>query len=224
MEKAKNAFERAMSFVSVCLLTRESQPFCASASMLVTKWHNFLTKANLQSTVRKNATVKLARRRFVVIMAREIVDDLDKLLSVLLPRVQTALEQCKDLSELLEVVILADEFGKRVIVVNTSNEIAGDGDVPHFGIGLARRMQVPSPGKQADVMIEAIENHVLQEGRPVELTPVGHHLCKLIAFGSLYFRLLSVFRGALKCVVFSSPLKVLKVAGKQLSPMLSLNF
>lgn len=56
--------------------------------------------------------------------------------------------------------ILADEFGKRVIVVDTSNEIAGDGDVPHPGIGLARRMQVPSPEKQADVMIEAVENHM----------------------------------------------------------------
>ncbi|MCX7642226.1 MAG: AAA family ATPase [Armatimonadetes bacterium] len=56
--------------------------------------------------------------------------------------------------------ILADEFGKRVIVVDTSNEIAGDGDIPHPGIGLARRMQVPSPEKQADVMIEAVENHM----------------------------------------------------------------
>ncbi|MCS7263743.1 MAG: AAA family ATPase [Armatimonadetes bacterium] len=203
-------------------------------------------------------------------MAREIVDDLDKLLAVLPPQIRTALEQLKDLSELLEVVldlgrkpearfpsryvylseepvtredidyvvervgefnrdnragiegtlhriscirnrsgrivgltcrvgravfgtvniirdivesgksilllgkpgvgkttklreiarILADEFGKRVIVVDTSNEIAGDGDVPHPGIGLARRMQVPSPEKQADVMIEAVENHM----------------------------------------------------------------
>ncbi|MCS7266254.1 MAG: AAA family ATPase [Armatimonadetes bacterium] len=203
-------------------------------------------------------------------MAREIVDDLDKLLAVLPPQIRTALEQLEDLSELLEVVldlgrkpearfpsryvylsdepvtredidyvvervgefnrdnragiegtlhriscirnrsgrivgltcrvgravfgtvniirdivesgksilllgkpgvgkttklreiarILADEFGKRVIVVDTSNEIAGDGDVPHPGIGLARRMQVPSPEKQADVMIEAVENHM----------------------------------------------------------------
>lgn len=201
---------------------------------------------------------------------REVVDDLDKLLAVLPPHLKTALEQCPDLSDLLEVVldlgrkpearfparflylseelvtredldyvvhrigefnrdnragiegtlhriscirnrsgrivgltcrvgravfgtvdilrdivklgknilllgragvgkttklreiarILADEFGKRVIVVDTSNEIAGDGDVPHPGIGLARRMQVPSPERQHDVMIEAVENHM----------------------------------------------------------------
>lgn len=56
--------------------------------------------------------------------------------------------------------VLADELGKRVIVVDTSNEIAGDGDVPHPGIGRARRMQVPSPELQHAVMIEAVENHM----------------------------------------------------------------
>ncbi len=56
--------------------------------------------------------------------------------------------------------VLADELGKRVIVVDTSNEIAGDGDIPHPGIGRARRMQVPSPDQQHAVMIEAVENHM----------------------------------------------------------------
>jgi stage III sporulation protein SpoIIIAA len=56
--------------------------------------------------------------------------------------------------------VLADEFEKRVIVVDTSNEIAGDGDVPHPGIGRARRMQVPDPEHQHSVMIEAVENHM----------------------------------------------------------------
>jgi stage III sporulation protein SpoIIIAA len=56
--------------------------------------------------------------------------------------------------------VLADELGKRVIVVDTSNEIAGDGDIPHPGIGRARRMQVPSPDFQHAVMIEAVENHM----------------------------------------------------------------
>lgn len=56
--------------------------------------------------------------------------------------------------------VLADEAGKRVIVVDTSNEIGGDGDIPHPGIGLARRMQVASPDRQHAVMIEAVENHM----------------------------------------------------------------
>jgi stage III sporulation protein SpoIIIAA len=56
--------------------------------------------------------------------------------------------------------VLADDLEKRVIVVDTSNEIAGDGDVPHAGIGRARRMQVPEPEHQHAVMIEAVENHM----------------------------------------------------------------
>ena len=56
--------------------------------------------------------------------------------------------------------VLADDARKRVIVVDTSNEIAGDGDIPHRGIGRARRMQVPTPTLQHSVMIEAVENHM----------------------------------------------------------------
>ncbi|MDA1256791.1 MAG: AAA family ATPase [Chloroflexi bacterium] len=56
--------------------------------------------------------------------------------------------------------VLADEVGKRVVIVDTSNEIAGDGDVPHPAIGGARRMQVPSTPQQHQVMIEAVENHM----------------------------------------------------------------
>ena len=48
---------------------------------------------------------------------------------------------------------------KRVIIVDTSNEIGGDGDVPHPAVGSARRMQVPKPSLQHEVMIEAVENH-----------------------------------------------------------------
>ena len=57
---------------------------------------------------------------------------------------------------------LADEheLNKRVVIVDTSNEIAGDGDIPHPGIGSARRMQVPAPERQHNVMIEAVENHM----------------------------------------------------------------
>ena len=56
--------------------------------------------------------------------------------------------------------VLADDLGKRVVVVDTSNEIAGDGDIPHPGIGRARRMQVTTPSLQHAVMIEAVENHM----------------------------------------------------------------
>ena len=56
--------------------------------------------------------------------------------------------------------VLADEFNKRVIVIDTSNEIAGDSDIPHPAIGGARRMHVPHPDKQHAVMIEAVENHM----------------------------------------------------------------
>src|SRR5574344_2216737 len=55
--------------------------------------------------------------------------------------------------------LVADELNKRVVIVDTSNEIAGDGDVPHAAIGSARRMQVSQPEFQKDIMIEAVENH-----------------------------------------------------------------
>ncbi|OVA19141.1 AAA+ ATPase domain [Macleaya cordata] len=56
--------------------------------------------------------------------------------------------------------VLADELHKRVVIVDTSNEIGGDGDIPHAAIGGARRMQVPEPSLQHKVMIEAVENHM----------------------------------------------------------------
>ena len=56
--------------------------------------------------------------------------------------------------------VLADDFKKRVVIVDTSNEIGGDGDIPHPAIGGSRRMQVQSPSKQHAVMIEAVENHM----------------------------------------------------------------
>jgi stage III sporulation protein SpoIIIAA len=56
--------------------------------------------------------------------------------------------------------VLGDELRKRVVIVDTSNEIAGDGDIPHPGIGRARRMQVPRPSAQHGIMIEAVENHM----------------------------------------------------------------
>jgi stage III sporulation protein SpoIIIAA len=56
--------------------------------------------------------------------------------------------------------VLADDLLRRVVVIDTSNEIAGDGDIPHPAIGRARRMQVARPELQHQVMIEAVENHM----------------------------------------------------------------
>jgi stage III sporulation protein SpoIIIAA len=56
--------------------------------------------------------------------------------------------------------VLADDLNKRVVIIDTSNEIAGDGDIPHPAIGRARRMQVARPELQHQVMIEAVENHM----------------------------------------------------------------
>ena len=67
--------------------------------------------------------------------------------------------------------VLADESGKRVVIVDTSNEIAGDGDVPHPAIGRARRMQVPHVARQHDVMIEAVENHMPEV---IVIDEIGH--------------------------------------------------
>src|SRR3990170_1159615 len=112
-------------------------------------------------------------------MQLRITDDLGALLATLPPRLRAALEENEDLvrsdksllllgrpgvgktTVLREVArVLADDARKRVIIVDTSNEIAGDGDIPHFAIGSARRMQVRSPNLQHAVMIEAVENHM----------------------------------------------------------------
>ncbi|XP_051126061.1 protein SEEDLING PLASTID DEVELOPMENT 1-like isoform X2 [Andrographis paniculata] len=58
--------------------------------------------------------------------------------------------------------MLANDYKKRVMIVDTSNEIGGDGDIPHAGIGDARRMQVPHSDEQHKVLIEAVENHMPQ--------------------------------------------------------------
>src|SRR5207245_2634190 len=56
--------------------------------------------------------------------------------------------------------VLSEEFGKRVVIVDTSNEIAGDGDIPHPAIGRDRRMQVATPELQDAVMTECVEDHM----------------------------------------------------------------
>lgn len=72
--------------------------------------------------------------------------------------------------------VLAD--GRRVVIVDTSNEIAGDGDIPHPAIGRARRMQVPTPDLQHELMIEAVENHMPET---VIIDEIGRELEALAA-------------------------------------------
>ena len=100
-------------------------------------------------------TCRVGRAVFgTVVMVRDLLDAGHSLLLMGRPGVgkTTALREIAR--------VLADELNKRVIVIDTSNEIAGDGDIPHPAIGRARRMQVARPELQHQVMIEAVENHM----------------------------------------------------------------
>ncbi|OWZ83674.1 single-stranded DNA-binding protein [Natranaerobius trueperi] len=124
-------------------------------------------RAGIEKTLHRISAIKNRRERIIGLtcrvgkaiygtsdIIRDIVENEDKLLLLGRPGVgkTTILRETAR--------ILADEFKKRVIIVDTSNEIAGDGDIPHPAIGHARRMQVKTPDKQHDVMIEAVENHM----------------------------------------------------------------
>ena len=100
-------------------------------------------------------TCRVGRAVFgTVVMVRDLLDSGRSLLLMGRPGVgkTTALREIAR--------VLADDLGKRVVVIDTSNEIAGDGDIPHPAIGRARRMQVARPELQHQVMIEAVENHM----------------------------------------------------------------
>ncbi|MFM8277216.1 MAG: AAA family ATPase [Cyanobium sp.] len=89
-----------------------------------------------------------------VAMVRDLLDQNQSLLLMGRPGVgkTTALREIAR--------VLADDLHRRVVIIDTSNEIAGDGDIPHPAIGRARRMQVARPELQHQVMIEAVENHM----------------------------------------------------------------
>ena len=100
-------------------------------------------------------TCRVGRAVFgTVAMVRDLLDNGQSLLLMGRPGVgkTTALREIAR--------VLADDLQRRVVVIDTSNEIAGDGDVPHPAIGRARRMQVARPEQQHQVMIEAVENHM----------------------------------------------------------------
>ncbi|KAA8544533.1 hypothetical protein F0562_022545 [Nyssa sinensis] len=78
--------------------------------------------------------------------------------------------------------VLSEELQKRVVIVDTSNEIGGGGDIPHPAIGSARRMQVPEPSMQGRIMIEAVENHMPEVIIVDEIgTEAEVHACRSIA-------------------------------------------
>ena len=100
-------------------------------------------------------TCRVGRAVFgTVTMVRDLLDTSQSLLLMGRPGVgkTTALREIAR--------VLADDLLRRVVVIDTSNEIAGDGDIPHPAIGRARRMQVARPELQHHVMIEAVENHM----------------------------------------------------------------
>jgi len=100
-------------------------------------------------------TCRIGRAIFgTIVMIRDLVETGQSILMLGRPGVgkTTALREIAR--------VLADDLGKRVVIIDTSNEIAGDGDVPHPAIGRARRMQVARPELQHQVMIEAVENHM----------------------------------------------------------------
>ena len=100
-------------------------------------------------------TCRVGRAVFgTVAMVRDLLDSGQSLLLMGRPGVgkTTALREIAR--------VLADDLLRRVVVIDTSNEIAGDGDIPHPAIGRARRMQVARPEQQHHVMIEAVENHM----------------------------------------------------------------
>ena len=99
-------------------------------------------------------TCRVGRAVFGTVgMIRDLVEKGDSILMLGRPGVgkTTALREIAR--------VLADDLLKRVVIIDTSNEIAGDGDIPHPAIGRARRMQVARPEQQHQVMIEAVENH-----------------------------------------------------------------
>jgi stage III sporulation protein SpoIIIAA len=126
-------------------------------------------RAGIERTLHRISAIRNRRERIVgltcrigravygtVDIIRDIVEEGKSILMLGRPGVGKT-------TKLREVArILSEEFKKRVVIVDTSNEIAGDGDIPHPAIGRSRRMQVRRPEEQHAVMIEAVENHMPQ--------------------------------------------------------------
>ncbi len=124
-------------------------------------------RAGIERTLHRISCIRNRRGKIVGLTCRvgralegtiDIMDDIVRSGQSILLLGKPGIGKTTKLREIARV--LADEVGKRVVIVDTSNEIAGDGDIPHPGIGSARRMQVRSAPEQHQVMIEAVENHM----------------------------------------------------------------
>lgn len=124
-------------------------------------------RAGIERTLHRISAIRNRQNKVVGLTCRvgramegtiEIIDDIVRSGKSILILGRPGVGKTTKLREVARV--LADEVEKRVIIVDTSNEIGGDGDVPHPAIGSARRMQVMNPDRQHGVMIEAVENHM----------------------------------------------------------------
>jgi stage III sporulation protein SpoIIIAA len=124
-------------------------------------------RAGIERTLHRISCIRNRRGRIVGLTCRvgravygtiRVIEDLVKTGKSILLLGRPGVGKTTMLREVARV--LADDVNKRVIIVDTSNEIAGDGDIPHPAIGRARRMQVATPTLQHAVMIEAVENHM----------------------------------------------------------------
>ncbi len=124
-------------------------------------------RAGIERTLHRISCIRNRRGRIVGLTCRvgravygtiRVIEDLVKTGKSILLLGRPGVGKTTMLREVARVV--ADDLNKRVIIVDTSNEIAGDGDIPHPAIGKARRMQVATPERQHAVMIEAVENHM----------------------------------------------------------------
>lgn len=124
-------------------------------------------RAGIERTLHRISAIRNRHSRIVGLTCRvgralegtiDVIDDIVRSGQSILLLGRPGIGKTTKLREIARV--LADEATRRVVIVDTSNEIAGDGDVPHPAIGSARRMQVRVAAEQHNVMIEAVENHM----------------------------------------------------------------
>jgi stage III sporulation protein SpoIIIAA len=124
-------------------------------------------RAGIERTLHRISCIRNRQGRVIGLTCRigralegtiDIIDDIVRAGKSILMLGRPGIGKTTKLREVARV--LADEANRRVVIVDTSNEIGGDGDIPHPAVGTARRMQVPDPSQQHAVMIEAVENHM----------------------------------------------------------------